>query len=158
MNRIIISLSIICYSAFGQDLKIIKSTKQTINGGASPTSTTNYTIQFKKESAYKWSVDSIVNANTLKSVQYTIVKVDNPDLVSPNFQPVKCFSKKDKGLYQINFASSKNRGGGRPNSPTGIMVELPPFPNGAIIYYRVGKKKKKLVVDIFEELETINAP
>jgi hypothetical protein len=158
MNRILVFLLIVCSSAFGQDLKIIKSTKQTINGGASPTSTTNYVVQFKKESSFKWSVDSVVNANTQKSIQYTILKVDNPDLSSPNFQSVKCFSKKDKGLYQINFASSKNRGGGRPNSPTGVMVELPDFPKGAIIYYRVGKKRKQLIVETFEELETINAP
>jgi hypothetical protein len=158
MKRIIVFLLIVCSSAVGQELKFIKSTKQTINGGASPTSTTNYTIFFKKESAYKWSVDSVVNANTLKSVQYTIVSIDDPNAHSPNILPVKYFSKKDKGLYQITFASSKNRGGGRPNSPTGIMVELPDFPKGAIIYYRVGKKKKQLIVDTFEELETINAP
>lgn len=153
MNRIVVFLLIACSSAFSQELKIIKSTKQIINSGASPTSSTNYTVQFKKESPYKWSVDSVVNVNSEKSIQYTIVKVDGP-----NTLPVKFFSKKDKGIFQITFASMKKRGSGRPNSPTGIMVELPDFPKGAIIYYRVGKKKKQLSVEAFEELETINAP
>ena len=158
MNRIIVFLLIISSSVFAQELKVVNATKQTINSGASPTSTTNYKVQFKKGSAYKWSVDSVVNANTQQSVQYIIVKMDSNDPASVGFKPVKCFSKKDKGIYQIAFASSKKRGSGRPNSPTGVMVELPDFPKGAIIYYRVGKKKMQMIVETFEELETINAP
>ena len=39
-----------------------------------------------------------------------------------------------------------------------LMVPVAEFTQGAIIYYRVGKKKKQLVVESFEQLETINAP
>ncbi len=158
MNRIIVFLLIVCSSTVAQELKITKATKQTINAGASPSSTTNYTVQFRKETTCKWSVDSVVNINTQKSVSYNIVKVDNSNLTSPNLETVKCFSKKDKGLYEISFASSKSRGSGRPNTPTGTMVQLPDFPKGAIVYYRIGKKKRQFVIEIFEELETIDAP
>ncbi|MGZ4035712.1 MAG: hypothetical protein ACXVPU_06875 [Bacteroidia bacterium] len=153
MNRIIIFLLLVCSSVVGQDLKLIKATKQIINSGASSNSTTDFLILFKKGSAYKWSIDSVVNVNTMQSVNYTLSKADDP-----SFKPVKSFSKSDKGTYQITFASMRSRGSGRPNSPTGIKVELPDFPKGAIIYYRVGKKKKQLLVEAFEELETINAP
>jgi len=158
MNRIIVFLLMICSSSLAQELKITKATKQTLNAGASPISTTNYTVQFRKETTFKWSVDSVVNMNTQKAVSYNIVKIDDPNLASPNFYFVKRFSKKDKGVYQIFFTSSKYRGSGRPNSPTGTMVELPDFPKGAMIYYRAGKKKKQLLIEIFEVLETIDAP
>ncbi len=158
MKGILILLLAVCSSGFAQELQLISATKQTINGGASPTSVTNYQIRFKKDKSFKWSVDSVVNINTGASVSYTLLKVDDPALASPDFKPVKCFLKKDKGMYQVTFASSKNRGAGRPGSPTGIMVELPAFPKGAVIYYRAGKNKKQLSIEIFEELDTINAP
>jgi hypothetical protein len=157
MNRLIVFLLFIGSASFGQELKLMEATKQIINSGAAPTSTTNYKIQFQKN-PFKWSVDSVVNVYTGKSVQYTIVQINDPNLPSPDIKPVKCFSKKDKGIYWISFASSKNRGGGRPGSPTGVMVELPDFPKGAIIYYRSVKKKKQLLVETFTQLETINAP
>ena len=53
----------------------------------------------------------------------------------------------------------KKRGSGRPGAPPmELMVPIADFTQGAIVYYRVGKKKKKLTVESFEELETINAP
>lgn len=157
-----IILFLLFVSSFGvaQDLKLIKSTKQTINSGASPTSTTNYTIQVKKSKKCLLTIDSVVNVYTQKSGKFTVFRESNPTVLSPtNQKQIDASNIKEKGVFNINFSSMKSRGSGRPGAPPmELMVPIADFTQGAIIYYRVGKKKKKLIVESFEELETINAP
>jgi hypothetical protein len=158
MKKILLFLMLFPLCASAQELKLVKATKQTINSGASAVSTTNYLVEFKKVKTGKWSVDSVVNVYTQKAVSYGIAWVDNPSAASPDFKPVKTFSKKDKGTYHITFASGKNRGSGRPGTPMNLVVPVSDFTQGAIIYYTIGKKHYQLKVDAFDELETINAP
>ena len=158
MRNIILLLLCISSATFAQDLKLIKATKQTTNAGASPTSTINYSVQVKKSKKCKLSVDSIVNVYTQKSSPFNVYKVSTPTVLSPSFQ-TDASNLTEKGIYNINFYSMKSRGSGRPGAPPmELMVPIADFTQGAIIYYRVGKKKKKLTVEAFEELETINAP
>lgn len=130
---------------------------QTVNHGASPTSTTNFMVQLKKEKAFAWSIDSVKSALN-KPIAYYIVKVDDPTVLSPNYQQVKKFSKKDKGIYQITFGSTRQNGSGRPGSPINQRVDAENYANGVTIYYTVNKKKKEFKIDSFEELESIDAP
>lgn len=157
-----IILLLLCVSSFAvaQDLKLIKATKQMINSGASPTSTTNYTIQVKKSKKCSLAIDSVVNVYTQKSGKFNVFKVGNSTVLSPTSQQqIDASNIKDKGIFNINFSSMKNRGSGRPGAPPmELMVPIADFTQGAIVYYRVGKKRKILTVDFFEELETINAP
>lgn len=140
-----------------QNLKLMKATMQTVNHGASPTSTTNYMVQLKKEKSFVWSIDSVKSALN-KPIKYYIVKVDDPTVLSPNYQQVKSFSKKDKGIYQITFGSTRQNGSGRPGSPLNQRVDTENYTNGVTIYYTVNKKKKEFKIDSFEELESIDAP
>lgn len=159
MKRFFFLFLLISSVSLAQDLKLIKATKQTINSGASPTSTTNYMIEIKKSKKCKWSVDSVVNVYTQKSGRFNIVKVDDPTVLSPNYKQVDASNIKDKGTFQITFSSMKSRGSGRPGTPPmNLMVPVADFTQGAIIYYSIGKKKKQLLIESFEELETINAP
>ncbi len=158
MTRLIILFLLISSFSFAQDLTLVKATKQTINSGASPTSTTNYLVEIKKTKKCKLSIDSIVNVYTQKTVSFNIVKVDNADAVSPNYQPVKASAIKEKGVYQLTFASMKNRGSGRPGTPMNLVVPVAEFTQGAVVYYTFGKKKKQLLIESFEQLEIINAP
>lgn len=158
MKQIVFLLFIFPCVLSAQDLKLIKATKQMVNSGASPTSVINYTIDVKRSKSCKWAVDSVVNVYTQKTVEFNIVKVNDPTVLSPSNQKVDASEINAKGSFQIRFASMKNRGSGRPGTPMNLMVPVADFTQGAIIYYRVGKKKKKLVVESFEELETINAP
>lgn len=160
MRSIILLLLCVSSFAFAQDLKLIKATKQTINSGAAPTSTTNYTVQVKKSKKCVLTIDSVVNVYTQRSGKFTVFKVGNSTVLSPNNQKqIDASSIKEKGVFNINFSSMKNRGSGRPGAPPmELMVPIADFTQGAIIYYRVGKKKKQLLVEAFEELETINAP
>ena len=159
MKRIIILFLLISSFSFAQDLKLVKSTKQIINSGASPTSTTNYMVEIKKAKKCKVSIDSLVNTYTQKSSPFNIVKVDNPTVLSPNYEKVDASKLTDKGTFQITFSSLKSHGSTRPGAPPmNLMVPVAEFTQGAIIYYRVGKKKKQLVIELFEQLETINAP
>lgn len=135
----------------------MKATMQTVNHGASPTSTTNFMVQLKKEKAFAWSIDSVKSALN-KPIAYYIVKVDDPTVLSPNYQQVKKFSKKDKGIYQITFGSTRQNGSGRPGSPINQRVDAENYANGVTIYYTVNKKKKEFKIDSFEELESIDAP
>ncbi|MBA3971062.1 MAG: hypothetical protein H0X46_02775 [Bacteroidetes bacterium] len=153
MKHILVLLFLIPSFLFAQDLKLIKATKQTINSGASPTSTTNYRVEVKRSKSCNWSVDSVVNVYTSKSNLFNITKVGNSTTLQ--MDPVLI---KQKGIFQITFSSVKNRGSGRPGTPMNLMVPVADFTQGAIIYYRVGKKKKQLTVESFDELETINAP
>lgn len=159
MKRIILLFLLISSVSLAQELKLVKATKQTINSGASPTSTTNYMIEIKKSKKCKVSIDSLVNTYTQKSNPFNIVKVDDPTELSPNYQKVDASQLTDKGIFQITFSSMKSRGSGRPGAPPmNLMVPVAEFTQGAILYYHVGKKKKQLVIESFEQLETINAP
>lgn len=140
-----------------QNLKLMKATMQTVNHGASPTSTTSFMIQLKKEKIFAWSIDSVKSALN-KPINYNIVKVDDPTVLSPNYQQVKNFAKKDKGIYLITFGSTRQNGSGRPGAPQNQRVDTENYANGVTIYYTVNKKKKELKIDSFEELETVDAP
>lgn len=141
-----------------QDLKLKKATIQTVNHGISPTSTTTYTIIVEKQKKFRWSIDSLVGVNSLQTVKYNIVKVDNPDATSPKYTPVSAYNKCDKGLYMITFTITKNREGGRPGSPQQQKADTTNIEGGVFIYYTVNGKVKKIKVDEFEKLDTINAP
>ena len=116
-----------------------------------------YLIQLKKEKKFLWSIDS-VHSMLGTSIQYNVVKVDNPDAVSPHYQRVKVFLKNDTGIYQLTFGATKPNGSGRQVAPQQIKVSEENYTNGVIIYYTLKKKKKSLNIESFEELETINAP
>lgn len=153
MRKIILLLLLVSSATFAQDLKLIKATKQTTNAGASPTSTINYTVQVEKNKKCKVSVDSVVNVYTQKSGPFNVFIVASPS------QQVDASSVKKKGTYNIHFYSTKNRGSGRPGAPPmELMVPIADYTQGAIVYYHVGNKSKKLTIESFVELETINAP
>lgn len=160
MRFVILLLFCVSSLVVAQDLKLVKATKQMINSGASPMSTTNYTIQVKKSKKCVVTIDSVVNVYTQKSGKFNVFKVGNSTVLSPTSQQqIDASNIKEKGIYNINFSSMKSRGSGRPGTPPmNLMVPIADFTQGAIIYYRVGKKKKQLLVEAFEELETINAP
>ena len=142
---------------FAQNLKLIKATMQTVNHSASPTSTTNFMIQLKKEKSFVWSIDSVKSALN-NTINYNIVKVDDPTVLSPNYQQVKKFFKKDKGIYLITFGSTRQNGSGRPGAPQSQRIDTENYSNGITIYYTVNKKKKEIKIDSFEELESVDAP
>ncbi len=159
MKRTICLMFLLPSVVFAQDFKFIKATKQTINSGASPTSTNNYTIEISKSKKCKWSIDSVVNLYTSKAVEFQLFKIENATVLSPSNKPIEMTSIKQNGSFQIKFSSMKNRGSGRPGAPPmNLMVPVADFTQGAIVYYRIGKKKMQLKVESFDELETINAP
>jgi hypothetical protein len=158
MNRLLIFLLFISLSATAQELELVKATQQTINSGAAPMSTTNYVVHIKKNKVFKWSIDSVVNVYTQKSSPFQVVKVTSTSVLAPSQKQMVVFSKNDKGLFYITFSSMKSRGSGRPGTPMNMMVPVADFTQGAIVYYRVGKKQKKIIIELFDELETINAP
>jgi hypothetical protein len=141
-----------------QELALVKATMQTINYGASPGSVTNYVIQLCKTKKFAWGIDSVCGILSGKPVKYNFLKIDDPDVLSPQYKPVKLFSKKDKGQYLIKFGIGKRRAGGRPGAPQNMMADTENVDGGVIIYYRAGKKHKQLKVEVFEQLETVNAP
>jgi hypothetical protein len=158
MKSFLFLFILVSFSATAQQLKLRKATKQTINGGAFPSSTTNYCIFIKKEKAFAWSVDSVVDVYTQRSVKFHIVKVDNADVLSPNsYSQVKTYSKKDKGNFQLTFSMNTTRKTG-PDTPMNKMVPVNDVTQGVIIYYSAKKKGKQLKVESFEQLETIDAP
>lgn len=159
MRSIILLLLFVYSSLAAQDMKIVKTTKQTINSGASPTSTTNYSIYIKRSKQCKVMIDSVVNVYTQKTTTFEFYMVAD---AQGNLNTIKRYDSRaivDKGIFRLDFYSMKKRGSGRPGAPpTELMVPIADFTQGAIVYYRVGKKKKQLLVEVFEELETINAP
>ncbi len=157
--RLLFSLLLLISSfSVAQDLKLTEATKQIINYGASPTSTINYTVEVKKNKSCKISVDSVVNVYTQRSTLFHITKKNEGSVLSPAKQ-IDASNIHEKGVFEIHFSATKNRGSGRPGAPPmNLTVPLADFTQGVIIYYRVGKKKKKLRVESFEELETVNAP
>jgi hypothetical protein len=160
MNKFLIFIALFITSvSFSQELKLQKATSQKINHGASPTSTTTYTVTILKNKKFNWQIDSVVSISSAQQVKYNIVKVDNPDAVSPKYEQVKKYNKCDKGNYQITFSITKSHGGSsRPGAPQNQMADTTNIEGGVIIYYRVNGKTKKIKVESFEQLETINAP
>lgn len=132
---------------------------QTVNHGASPTSTTTYSTFLQKNKKFKWSVDSVVSISSGERVVFNIVKVDNPESNSPKYEQVKSYNKCDMGLYQLTFSVTKNKGsGGRPGSPQNQKVDTTNIEGGVIVYYTSKGKTQKLNVVEFDKLDTINAP
>ncbi len=158
MKRIIVLFALFPTFLLAQELKLITSSQQTINAGAFPSSTTNYLIQIQKEKRFNWHIDSLYSISSNKKIQYNITKVDSPNAVSPIYKQVKLFSKKDIGIFQINFGTRKALGGGKPNAP--VANNLPPedYSKGVVLFYTANKKKKELKISVFEKLESINAP
>lgn len=159
MRKIFLLFLLISSATFAQDLKLIKATKQTTNAGASPTSTINYSIYIKKSKQRKLSIDSVVNVYTQKTTTFEFYIVANSKGNLDRQIQYNSTNIIDKGVFRLNFYSMKSRGNGRPGAPPmELMVPIADFTQGAIIYYRVGKKSKKITVESFEELQTINAP
>lgn len=159
MRRLLLIFLMIPLMVFSQNFELKKSTEQTINHGAAPISTTNYLILLKKSKSFKWSVDSIYSIADNKKVNYNIVTVNDPSLTSPDYKPLNSFEKKFKGFIQITFAKTLSRGaGGRPNAPQVNSEEQNDFSKGIIIYYTIKKKKKEMKIELFEKIETIDAP
>ncbi len=161
MKQLFFIFLFITTSAIGQELKLVKAFKITINAGATPTSTINYTVLLEKNKNFNWSVDSVVNVISQKKVKHSIVKVNKKDnMIKPDYEQVKTFSKKDKGVYQITFSVTVSHSGGIPHPGAPINMQLPvqEFSQGAILYYTCKKKTKKLEIKSFEQLETIDAP
>ncbi len=155
---------------FAQNLSLLKATKQTINQGASSIASTNYVILINKTDSFFWSIDSVYSIADNKKVKYTIVKVDNPALTSPNYEKMETFEKKYKGGIQITFSSIKVlAGGGNPNAPRFEPEGSNDYSRGVKLFYTVKKSKMKLLclertiktktlkVTSFEILETVNA-
>ncbi len=133
---------------------------QTVNHGASPTSTTTYSVFVKKNKKFKWSVDSVLSVSKGEKVNYNIVKVDNPESPSPKYEQIKSYNKCDLGLYLFTFSITKNKGsGGRPGSPPqNQKVDTTNIEGGVIIYYTSKGKTQTIKVIEFDKLDTINAP
>lgn len=156
---LILVFALFSLSVFTQNIKLIKATVQTINHGISPTASTNYVLLYKKEKSFKWSVDSIYSVADNKKVKYNIVGIDNPEFVSPSYSSIDKFEKNYKGYIQITFSELKKRGeSNRPNAPKIEIMENNDFSSGIIIYCKIKNKRKKLKLETFEKLETINAP
>lgn len=139
-----------------QELKLTKATLQTVNHGASPTSTTTYLVQFQKKKKSVWSIDSVISISSAQQVKYTLVKIGEK---GADYTALDKFSKSDKGFYQIRFAVTKQRGsGGRPGAPQNQKADTTVIEGGVIVYYSIKGKSKQLKVTDFEQLETVDAP
>lgn len=159
MKQVLFIFLLFCSTLGAQELKFTKATMQTLNHGASPTSSTTYTIVLQKKKKAVWSIDSIVSISSGQRVEYSILKVDDPDKESPNYAKVESFKKSDKGLFRIKFGVTKNRGGsGRPGSPQNQKADTTTIEGGVTIYYSWKGKSKQLKVIDFEKLENIDAP
>jgi hypothetical protein len=157
MKKLVFLFLIISSTIFAQDVKIVKATMQTVNHGASPTSSTTYSVILSKAKKGKWSIDSIVSSSSGQTVKFNIVEFNDQEAASPDHKKASPGNLK-KGNYQISFGKVKQRGGGRPGSPQNTKVDTTNIEGGVIIYYCVKKKKKQIRIDEFEMLETIDAP
>jgi hypothetical protein len=145
-------------SLSGQELRLKSATMQTINQGASAVSSTTYRIRLEKSRKYKWSVDSIIGIQSGQPVDFQIMKLGDDTVLKPGSQLLREFKKTDKGLFEIVFGIQKSRGNGRPNAPQNMKVDTTNIDGGVYIYYRTKCRKKKIKVDTFEVLETLDAP
>jgi hypothetical protein len=158
MKRLFFLFLIISSTAAAQELTLKKATMQTVNQGASPTSSTTYKVLICQCKKGRWSIDSVISTSSQQSVKFNMVKVDNPDAVSPDYKKLDSYSNLGTGNYLISFGKTKQRGSGRPGSPQNTKVDTINIEGGVIVYYSVGKKHKQLKIAEFEQLETIDAP
>jgi hypothetical protein len=157
MMRLVLIFLIFSSTCFAQDLKINKATVQTLNHGASPTSSITYTIFFTKVKKGKWSIDSLISSSSGQNIKFNIAEVDHPDAVSPDCKKVAPKDLK-KGNYQITFGKVKKRGVGRPGSPQDQKADTTNIEGAVLICYTIKKKHLQIRIDNFETLETVNAP
>jgi hypothetical protein len=157
MKKLVLLFLIISSYVFAQDPKVVKATMQTINHGASPTSSTTYLIFVAKSKKCTWSIDSLISISSGNPIKFNIVEVGNPDAISSDYHKAAP-EKLKNGNYRISFGITKQRGSGRPGTPQNLKADTTNIEGGVIIYYSIKKKHKQLKVDAFEMLETIDAP
>lgn len=157
MHKLVLLFLIISSAVFAQDPKIVKATMQTVNHGASPTSSTTYSILINKVKKCKWSIDSLISISSGQNLKYNIVQVDDINASSPDYKKASPENLK-KGNYQITFGKTKQREGGRPGSPQNLKVDTTNIEGGVMIHYTLKNKHRVLKIDQFEMLEAINAP
>lgn len=158
MKKLVFIFLLFCAVSSAQTLTVSKAVMQTVNHGASPTSSTTYTITLNKTKRVKWHIDSLISIAAGEPVKYNIVKVDDPGAASPKYEKVNYFSSSDLGIYQITFGVNKQRGTGRPGAPQNTKVDTTNIEGGVYLYYTLKKKHKRFKIVDFEKLETINAP
>jgi hypothetical protein len=158
MKNVLFLFLIISSTVTAQDLTLKKATMQTVNHGASPTSSTTYNVLLCNCKKGKWSIDSVISTSSQQPVRFNLVKVIDPDATSPVHQKLASFSGLGTGNYQLTFGRTKQHGSGRPGSPQNTKVDTTNIEGGVIIYYTMKKKRKQLKIDSFEELEKIDAP
>lgn len=158
MKKILFLFLIISSTVAAQELTLKKATMQTVNHGASPTSSTTYKILLCNCKKGKWSIDSVISTSSGQSVKFNMMSVGNPDAVSPDYKKLSSFSGLGKGNFLISFGIIKQRGSGRPGAPQNTKVDTTNIEGGVVIHYTFKNKRRELKVDSFEELEKIDAP
>ena len=158
MKRLFFLFFIISSTLAAQELDLKKATRQTVNHGASPTSSTTYTVQMKVCKKGKWSIDSVISIASGQAIAFNMVQVDDPAAASPDYKKLNGYSDLGKGNYQLSFGLTKQRGSGRPHAPQNTVVDTTNIEGGIVICYTFKKKHRRLKVDEFEQLETVDAP
>ena len=142
MKKILFLLLIaLCISCKGE-LEVISAKKQTVIPGVKTAKKhTKYQIQFKNTSSVNKSIDSILISenNTCYKVNFGMHKDKSPQLIKET---------SGLGLYII---SASLIDGNHTKSTNCSSSE-----NEVIIYYKIGKSSKKLVINSFiEERKTM---
>lgn len=158
MKKLVFLFLIISSTVAAQGLTVKKATMQTVNQGASPTSSTTYSISLYQCKKVKWNLDSVISISSGQPVKFNMVKVDDPAALSPDYKKLASLSGLTSGNYLLTFRKTKQRGNGRPGAPQNTKVDTTNIEGGVIIYYSVKKKHKQLKIDSFEQLETVDAP
>ncbi|HEX8515878.1 MAG TPA: hypothetical protein VF868_06735 [Bacteroidia bacterium] len=158
MKRLFFLFLLISSTAAAQTLTLRKATMQTLNHGASPTSSTTYNILVCNCKKGSWSIDSVISVSSGQSVNFTLFKTDDPKVPSRKYRKIESLSGLGTGDYQITFSVTKNRGSGRPGAPQNTKADTTNIDGGVIIYYSMKKNKGQMKIDAFEELERIDAP
>jgi hypothetical protein len=158
MKRLFFLFSIISSTVLAQDLTLNKATRQTLNHGASPTSRTTYKILICNCKKGKWNIDSVISTSSGQAVLFNVFRVEAPASASPKYLKLESANDLETGHYQITFDVTKKHGGGRPGAPQNQKADTTNIDGGVEIFYSSKKKKKKMKVDTFEELERIDAP
>jgi hypothetical protein len=155
MKKFLFLFLIISATTFAQELTLQKAMMQTVNHGASPTSTTTYSVLVCNCKKAKWSLDSVVSISSGQILTFDMSKVEKKDTVN---KKLSSFKNLGTGDYRITFSKTKQRSGGRPGAPQNTMVDTTNIEGGVMIHYTVKSKHKKMKIDSFEQLETINTP
>jgi hypothetical protein len=158
MKRLFFLFFIISSTLGAQELVLKIATRQTINHGASPTSSTTYTVLMSVCKKGSWRIDSLVSTASGRAIAFNMVKVDDPAAASPDYKRLESYSDLGKGNYQLSFGITKQRGSGRPHAPQNTVVDTTNIEGGIVIWYTFKKKHRKLKIDEFGQLETIDAP